>query len=63
MKLYFRIKQNDQDQPINERIIEDVKFETLGCGAAIATSSMITELVKGKSLEEALKVTNKNVFI
>jgi nitrogen fixation NifU-like protein len=41
--------------------IEDVKFKTFGCGAAIATSSMVTELVKGKTIEEALNVTNKTV--
>jgi len=41
--------------------LEDVKFKTFGCGAAIATSSMVTELVKGKTIEEALKVTNKTV--
>lgn len=42
-------------------IIEDVKFKTFGCGAAIATSSMATELVKGKTIEEALKLTNAAV--
>ncbi len=44
-------------------IIEDIKFKTFGCGAAIATSSMVTELVKGKgiTIDEALKITNKNV--
>ena len=42
-------------------IIEDVKFKTFGCGAAIATSSMVTEMVRGKTLEEALEVTNKAV--
>ena len=41
--------------------ITDVKFKTFGCGAAIATSSMITELVKGKSFEDALRVSNKTV--
>lgn len=42
-------------------IIQDVKFKTFGCGAAIATSSMATELIKGKSIEEALKLTNSAV--
>ena len=41
--------------------IEDVKFKTFGCGAAIATSSMVTELVKGKTIEEALQITNRDV--
>jgi nitrogen fixation NifU-like protein len=52
MKMYLKIE-ND--------VITDVKFKTFGCGAAIATSSMATELVKGKSLEEALNLTNKAV--
>lgn len=42
-------------------IIEDVKFKTFGCGAAVATSSMVTEMVKGKTLDEALQITNKAV--
>ncbi|HWI54923.1 MAG TPA: Fe-S cluster assembly scaffold protein NifU [Desulfobacteria bacterium] len=42
-------------------IIEDVKFKTFGCGAAVATSSMVTEMVKGKTLDEALQITNKQV--
>ena len=46
---------------IENGIIEDVKFKTFGCGAAIATSSMATEMVKGKSIEEAMKLTNKAV--
>ena len=45
-----------------DEIIRDVKFKTFGCGAAVATSSMATELVKGKNIQEALKVTNKAVM-
>jgi len=46
---------------VNNNIIVDAKFKTFGCGAAIATSSMVTELVKGKSIDEALEITNKAV--
>lgn len=53
MKIYMKIE-ND--------IIVDVKFKTFGCGAAVATSSMATEMVKGKTVEEALKITNKAVM-
>ena len=42
-------------------VLEDVRFQTLGCGAAVATSSMVTEMAKGKKLEEAVKITNKAV--
>ncbi len=52
MKIYIKVKDNR---------IEDIKFETLGCAAAIATSSMVTELAKGKTLEEAKKITRKDV--
>ena len=52
MKMYLKI---------NGGIIEDVKFKTFGCGAAIATSSMATEMVKGHTIEEALSLTNKAV--
>jgi len=52
MKMFIKVKDNH---------IYDIKFQTFGCGAAIATSSMITEIVKGKTLEAARKVTNKAV--
>ena len=52
MRMYLKIDNN---------IITDVKFKTFGCGAAIATSSMATELIKGKSIDDALKLTNKAV--
>ena len=52
MKMYLKIRDN---------VIEDVKFETFGCGSAIASSSVATEMVKGKTIEEALAVTNKQV--
>ena len=47
---------------VEDNIITDVKFKTFGCGAAVATSSMATELVKGKTIQEALEVTNKAVM-
>jgi nitrogen fixation NifU-like protein len=52
MTIYIKVKDNH---------LEDIKFKTFGCGAAIATSSMMTELAKGKTLEEALKITRANV--
>ncbi|HIQ68450.1 MAG TPA: Fe-S cluster assembly scaffold protein NifU [Candidatus Faecousia excrementigallinarum] len=52
MKMYLKVEDN---------VITDVKFETFGCGSAIATSSMATEMIKGKSIDEALKLTNKAV--
>ncbi len=52
MKLYLKVK--------NDRI-EDIKFQTFGCGAAIASSSMLTEMVKGRTIDEAARVTNHDV--
>jgi nitrogen fixation NifU-like protein len=46
---------------VNDNRIEDIKFKTFGCGAAIATSSMITELARGKTIEEALKISRGDV--
>ena len=53
MKMYIKVK---------DGIITDVKFNTFGCGSAIATSSMATELIKGKTIDEALKLTNRAVM-
>lgn len=53
MKIYLKIKENK---------IQDIKFETLGCGAAIACSSVVTEVAKGKKLEDAMKI-DKNVIL
>ncbi len=52
MKLFLKIEDN---------IITDIKFKTFGCGAAVATSSMVTELAQGKDLESALEITNETV--
>lgn len=52
MRMYLKIENN---------VIVDVRFKTFGCGAAIATSSMATELIKGKTIDEALKLTNSAV--
>lgn len=56
MSVYIKVKKNK-----NKAIISDIKFETLGCAAAIATSSMVTELAKGKSLDDAGKISRQDV--
>jgi nitrogen fixation NifU-like protein len=53
MELYIKV---------NDAIIVDAKFKTFGCGAAIATSSIVTEMVKGKNIKDALKISNKAVI-
>lgn len=58
MHIYIKVAEKD-----GKEIIEDVKFKTLGCAAAIATSSMMTELVKGKTLEEAAKVSKDDINV
>lgn len=53
MKIFLKIDDNE--------VIQDVKFQTFGCAAAIATSSVATQMIKGKTIEEALKITNSQV--
>ena len=58
MKLYLKIDKNKE----GEDFIQDIKFETLGCAAAIATSSVVTDLAKDKTLTEALKIKNEDII-
>lgn len=57
MRMYIKVSKNKA----GEESIKDIRFETLGCGAAISTSSMATDLVKGKTLDEAMHLTNNQV--
>jgi len=57
MNIYIKVAKNKKGQ----KIIKDIKFETLGCVAAIATSSMVTEMAKGKTLDEAMKIKFSDV--
>jgi NifU-like protein involved in Fe-S cluster formation len=57
MKIYIKVGKNDQ----GKEIIEDIKFQTLGCGAAIASSSMLTEMAKGLTLDDAQKITREQI--
>jgi nitrogen fixation protein NifU and related proteins len=59
MKIYLKLE--DSDLPKEQRKIVDVKFETLGCGAAIASSSILTDIVKDKTVDEAGKITKQKV--
>jgi len=58
MKLYLKIDKNKN----GDDFIKDIKFETMGCAAAIATSSVVTDLAKGQTLEDTLKLDNKDVI-
>ncbi len=57
MKIYIKVGKNSQ----GEEILDDIKFQTLGCGAAIASSSMLTEMAKGMKVDEALKITREQI--
>jgi nitrogen fixation NifU-like protein len=57
MKIYIMVGENDK----GEEFLRDIKFQTLGCGAAIASSSMLTELAKGQKIEDALKITREQI--
>lgn len=57
MKIFLKVEKNDE----GKEFIQDIRFQTFGCGAAVATSSMVTEMVKGKTLEEIESLTNKQV--
>ncbi|MFX1428367.1 MAG: Fe-S cluster assembly scaffold protein NifU [Promethearchaeota archaeon] len=56
MTIYIKVKEDN-----GEEIINEISFQTFGCAAAIATSSMVTEMAKGKSLDDAMKITRKDV--
>ena len=56
MRIYIKVKKKKKAE-----VIEDIKFETLGCASAIATSSMVTDLAKGRTLDEALKISRDDV--
>lgn len=57
MRMFIKVGEKD-----GQEIVKDAKFQTLGCGAAIATSSIATEMIKGKPLTEAVKLTNKAII-
>ncbi|MFH1126849.1 MAG: iron-sulfur cluster assembly scaffold protein [archaeon] len=57
MWIYIKVRKNDLGEPV----IDDIKFKTMGCAAAIATSSMSTELAKGKTIDEVIKITKQDI--
>ncbi len=57
MKIYIKVGKNEK----GEETLDDIKFQTLGCGAAIASSSMLTEMAKGQKLEDALKISREQI--
>ena len=62
MKIYLKIGTRKNLQGVGEKYIHDIKFETLGCAAAIAVSSLLTEAAKGKTLEEAGRITKETIL-
>lgn len=66
MKMYIKVGHKvipgNTTTPESQEYIKDIKFQTLGCGAAIATSSVLTTLAKGKTLKEALKITKNDII-
>ena len=61
MKIYLKVKPTPNPSQKGNEIIEDIKFETLGCAAAIAVSSALTDMVKGKTIDQALKITKDSI--
>ena len=61
MKIYLKIKPKKKSERTTDDIISNIKFETLGCGAAIANSSVLTTMAKGKTLKQALKIKKSDV--